>query len=206
MLFVLYTVDLISLIESHGLSAHLYADDTQVHGFCQPAGVAPFSMKLTSCIDKTSGWMKSNRLQSNPDKTKPLWCATSRRQHQLPTTALLINGAAVDPAKSVRDLGIYIDSDLIMRTHVKRNGSCCFAALRQLRQIRRSEPPATFQSLVVTLVLSRLDYGNAVLIDLPAYLVRRKKMRKTFLRGLCGNFFFDFYFKMAHSGVLHFFG
>ena len=34
-------------------------------------------------------------------------------------------------------------------------------------------PPATFQSLVVTLVLSRLDYGNAVLVGLPAYLVRR---------------------------------
>jgi len=36
-LFVLYTVDLITLIESHGLSAHLYADDTQVHGSCRPA-------------------------------------------------------------------------------------------------------------------------------------------------------------------------
>jgi len=49
-----------------------------------------------------------------------LWCATSRRQNQLPATALLIDGAAVDPVKSVRDLGIYIDSDLVMRTHVKR--------------------------------------------------------------------------------------
>jgi len=29
-LFVLYTVDLIPLIKSHSLSAHLYADDTQV--------------------------------------------------------------------------------------------------------------------------------------------------------------------------------
>jgi len=57
--------------------------------------------------------------------------------------------------KSVRDLGIYIDSDLVMRTHVKRTVSRCFAALRQLRQIRRSVPPATLQSLVITLVLSR---------------------------------------------------
>jgi len=60
-----------------------------------------------------------------------------------------------------------------MRTHVKRTVSRCFAALRQLRQIRRSVPPATFQSLVVTLVLCRLDYGNAVLVGLPAYLVSR---------------------------------
>ena len=38
------------------------------------------------------------------------------------------------------DLGIYIDSDLSMRTHVQRTASSCFAALRQLRQIRRLVP------------------------------------------------------------------
>ena len=113
--------------------------------------------------------MKSNRLQSNPDKAEVLWRTTSRRQHQLPITPLLIDGAAVDPAKSVRDLGIYIDSDLVMRTHVQRTVSRCFAALRQLRQIRRSVPPDTFQSLIVSLVISRLDYGNAVLVGLPVY-------------------------------------
>jgi len=34
-------------------------------------------------------------------------------------------------------------------------------------------PTATFQSLVVALVLSRLDYGNSVLVGLPIHLVRR---------------------------------
>jgi len=56
-----------------------------------------------------------------------------------------------------------------MRTHVQRTVSRCFAALRQLRQIRRSVPPDTFQSLIVSLVISRLDYGNAVLVGLPVY-------------------------------------
>jgi len=173
-LFVLYTVDLIPLIESHGLSAHLYADDTQVYGSCRPADVASFSTTLSSCVDATSDWMKSNRLQSNPDKAEILWCATNRRQHQLPTTPLSIDGAAVDPVKSVRDLGIYIDADLVMRTHVQRTVSRCFAALRQLRQIvvlchhQRSS-----HCMVVTLVLSKLDYGNAVLVGLPTHLVRR---------------------------------
>jgi len=49
--------------------------------------------------------------------------------------------------------------------------SQCFASLRQFRQIRRAVPTATFQMLVVALVRSRLDYGNAVLVGIPAYLV-----------------------------------
>jgi len=79
----------------------------------------------------------------------------------------------VDPVTSVRDLGIFIDADLVMRTHVQRTVSRCFAVLRQLRQIRHLVPSVTLQTLVVTLVLSRLDYGNGVLTGLPAYLLRR---------------------------------
>jgi len=44
------------------------------------------------------------------------------------------------------------------------------AALRQLRQIRNSVPTATFQSLVVDRVISRLDYGNDVLVGVPTHL------------------------------------
>jgi len=93
-----------------------------------------------------------------------LWCTTGRRQHQLPTTPLTVNGVPVLP---VCDLGVYIDADLVMRTHVQRTVSRCFAILRQLRQIRHAVPTRTFQTLVVSLVLSRLDYENAVLVGLP---------------------------------------
>ena len=98
---------------------------------------------------------------------------TSRRRHQLPTTAMLIDGVPVTPVQNVRDLGIYIEGDLSMRTHVQRTTSSCFAALRQLRQIRRLVPTATFQTLTVALVNQRLDYGNSTLVGIPAYLLRR---------------------------------
>jgi len=49
--------------------------------------------------------------------------------------------------------------------------------LRQLRQIRRSVPTDTFQTLVVSLVLTRLDFGNSVLAGLPVSLVRRLRLR-----------------------------
>ena len=61
----------------------------------------------------------------------------------------------------------------MMRTHVQRTVSGCFAVLRQLRQICNSALTATFQTLVVALVMSRLDYGNSVLIGLLTHRIRR---------------------------------
>ena len=54
-----------------------------------------------------------------------------------------------------------------------RFGHMCFATLRQLRTIRRSVPLPVFQLLVAVLVLSRLDYCNNLLINLPASLIQR---------------------------------
>ena len=120
-----------------------------------------------------SDWMRSNRLQLNMDMTEFTWCTTSRRQHHLHTTNIKVGSTPVTPSTSVRDLGIFIDSDLVMRTHVQRTVLRCFAALRQLRSIRRSVATSTMQTLVVSLVLSRLDYGNATLVGPPIYLQRR---------------------------------
>ena len=58
-----------------------------------------------------------------------------------------------------------------MQTHVQRSVARCFAVLHQLRSIRRDVPSSVYQSLVVALVLLRLDYGNATLAGCsqPAY-------------------------------------
>jgi hypothetical protein len=85
-LFVLYTADLIHLIERHSLHPHLYADDTQVYGYCSPADVSQLQSRVSSCVDDIASWKQSNRLKLNTDKTEVLWCATSRRHYQLPTT------------------------------------------------------------------------------------------------------------------------
>jgi len=166
-LFILYTADLVAFIESLGLSPHLYADDTQIYGSCTPSHVDIFLSEVANCVVAVADWMQSNRLQLDDNKTEFMWCTTDRRQHRLPTVGPIIGSFSATPASTVRDLGVYIDTDLSMSTHVRRTVSRCFATLRQLRTIRRQVPTAVFQSLVTALVLPHLDYCNSVLYGLP---------------------------------------
>jgi len=171
----LYTAGLIDLIEGHGLRPHLYDDDTQIKGSCHRGSVAQLPSTLSICLDDVSLWMRTNTLQLNTSKTDIFCCTTSRRHHCLPTTPVRIRADDVLPSTKVRDFGIFIDSDVTMRSHVRRTVFGCFAVLRELRSIRRSVPDSVFQSLVVALVMPRprLDYGNATLAGLPAFQLRR---------------------------------
>ena len=172
-LSLLYTADLLGLIEQHELIPHLYADDTQICGYSPPSDVLQLQERVSGCVDDVAKWMQSNRLQLNTAKTEVLWCASIRRQHQIPQSGLRVGVDVIVPSASVRDLGIYLDCDVSMRTHVSKVVSSCFAVLRRLRSIRSSVTRPVFVSLVVSLVLSRLDYGNATLAGITDRLMDR---------------------------------
>jgi len=91
----------------------------------------------------------------------------------MPQAPVRVGEDLITPAASVRDLGIYLDSDTSMRSHVSKTVSNCFAAFRRIRSIRCCVPRQAMLSLVVSLVLSRLDYGSATLVGLPAYQTDR---------------------------------
>jgi len=112
---------------------------------------------LSLCISDVAERMRSNRLQLNADKTEMIWCTSSRRQHHIPT-APFVNGAdVITPVSSVRHF--HLDSDVSMRTHISKTVSACFAVLRQTRSIRRSATRPVLQSLVASLLPTRLDCG-----------------------------------------------
>ena len=131
-LFLLYTADLVNLVKSYDLNPYLYADDTQIYGFSQPATTDELQSRVSQCISAVGDWMSSNRLQLNTSKTEVLWCTSGRRHHQLPTVPLVVGNDMVPPVSSVRNLGIYVDADLSVRTRAENDFRVlCSVALYQ---------------------------------------------------------------------------
>jgi len=73
----------------------------------------------------------------------------------------------IPPSKSVRDLGVHLDSELTMKTHILKVVSCCYHQLRRIRQVRRLVGQDVAQQLVSSFILSHIDYYNSLLSHLP---------------------------------------
>ena len=123
--------------------------------------------------DISYDWMASNRLKLNPSKTELIWLSSSRRSRHCPSGEQTIAGVRITPSLHVRNLGVMVDGELTMGTHVSHLTRTCFYHLRQLRVVRRSLTTDASHSLVRALVHSRLDYCNSVLAGLPQYSLNK---------------------------------
>ena len=89
-------------------------------------------------------------------KTELVWFSSSSNRAKLLNhdTTLHLNTVTITPVDSVRVLDVQLDCAVNMRAHIGKNAASCFFHLRRLRQRRH--------------ILTRLDYCNCVLAELPA--------------------------------------
>ena len=158
--------------EERALPAPVRRRHTDLWVLC-PTATQALLDQVVACISDVSSWMRSNRLQLNADKTEALWCAPARQQQLVPSSPLSVCCDDIVLSKHVRNLGICINSDMSIKTHISRTVSSCFAVLRQIKSIRRSDSQPVLLSLVSSLVLSRLDYRSTVLSGISRQLLDR---------------------------------
>jgi len=99
-----------------------------------------------------------------------MWFGTTAGLRKLPAGSRRIYAGVeiVELVSIVRNLGVWIDSELTMRDYISRTCQSCFYHLHRLRSIRTLLGRDVTIQLVCALVLSRLDYCNSVLAGLPA--------------------------------------
>ncbi|KAI7791282.1 reverse transcriptase, partial [Triplophysa rosa] len=76
------------------------------------------------------------------------------------------------PVTSARNLGVIFDGQLSFNDHIAKTTRSCRYALFNIRKVRPYLTEHAAQLLVQTLVISRLDYCNALLAGLPAKAIK----------------------------------
>ena len=129
--------------------------------YMAPADHSPFPhCRLPSHNVSTASQVGCAQIASNSTLIKLMWCTSTRKLTQRPSSPLAIAGALVHPVYAIHDLSLRSLRPRGASTHVRRTVSRCFAALRQLRHLRRYATNNCYLSLVVSLVHTRLNYSN----------------------------------------------
>lgn len=176
LLFLIYILPLKDIIDQHGLLRHGYADDTQLYLHFPQRDIAKFHhaiAKLEACIEDVRTWMILNKLKLNDDKTEFMVITSKyyQKTYQQLNPDLTVGGVSIKPTKSVRNLGAMFDCVMSMETHVNCIKRSMHFHLRQIGKIRRYLDDDTCHLAVRSLVLSRLDYANILLLGLPQTLL-----------------------------------
>ncbi len=153
-----------SVIQKHGFSYHCYADDTQLYLSFHPDDLT-IAARISTCLADISCWMKDHHLQLNLAKTELLVVSANPSFHHNFTFQL--GSSTITPSKTARNIGDVIDK-LNFTDHITKTAQSCRFALYNIKKIRPFLSEHATQLHVQALVLSRLDYCNALLVGLPA--------------------------------------
>ena len=119
---------------------------------------------MTTCFREIVSWTSSNRPRLNPDKTEAIWFGSPAGCSRIGSPTLQLIGATIIPSQTVRSLGVYLDTSLT-GPHVGLVAAGCYAKLRILKEAKPFVPHQIFISLIVQLILSKLDYCNSILVN-----------------------------------------
>jgi hypothetical protein len=188
MIFALYVAPILNVISSQNVQCHQYADDTQLYvGISAPNGPLP-STVLDECTTEVQNWFLQNGLCLNPLKSEVLIIGTGYQLRKIdPTSPILVAGCPIIPSSEIKSLGVTIDQQLNFKSHVDKVCKAAYFHIRALSHVKHSLPPDTLRTIAVSIVGSRLDYCNALLVGTSSTnIAKLQRVQNTLARVVTG--------------------
>jgi len=187
LLFIMYTTPLGSLLQQQNTDYHLYADDTQLYLKFEPADFGAAAVHMENAIRMVHSWMSHNMLKLNTSKTEVLVIANKQHLESFRDASLRVGGDDIKLTSTARNIGVTFDSTLSMIPHINSSARSANYHLRNIGRVRKFLTKAATEQLVHSLVTCRLDYGNALLVNVPkCHLSKLQTVQNTAARIITG--------------------
>ena len=160
----------------------MYADDTQLYVEFprdQPAHATTVTDRISRCTADVKSWMVSHNLLLNECKTEAVVVsAAQNRKRVQPPVDLVIDvcGCSVTPKLFIDDIGFVFDDTMSMAAQIRRVCQVAYCHIRSIATIRNCLSTTAYKTIIHASVMSRLDYGNAMLYGLPETQLRKLPM------------------------------
>ncbi len=122
---------------------------------------------MSQCLGSIQTHLMSLRLLINPEKTKVMWCQSSRMRSTI-DSPIVFGSTILSPVNQVKYLGVTLDSHMSLSANVTQTSKTCFSMLRRLYSLRGLLTLPVLKNVTSALVLNRLDYCITIHAGLPA--------------------------------------
>ena len=125
-----------------------------------------------------------NGLQLNPIKSEVIQFTAVRGRDKVDDVPSVgLSNAIIQPASSIRSLGVTLDRKLSFDQHVNNTFRSCYHHIRAVRHIRESLPDEVAKTVACSVIGSRLDYCNALLSGMSkSNITKLQRVQNTLAR------------------------
>jgi len=177
-LFNLYIRSIYGCVKNLGFNISGYADDHQVFkSFGTTSQGMVLIYDLDRCFQEIKRWMSRYYLQLNDGKTQIIVFGSTNILKEIQINGInTSSGTTVRFISTVKNLGIYMDSQLTLSNHVVNLKKKCFLTLRNICKIRFLLTKDQLKVIVNSLVVSCLDYCNGLFYGLTEKLLMQLQL------------------------------
>ena len=182
--FNIYVRSQPQVFEENGFETAAFADDSN--------GSKTFSIKfqynilkndVAKCIENVVKWSNFMFLKINPDKTEIILFYPKSLQDQVIIKGSFVEDDCIRHSEAVKNVGVWLDKNLSFDKHVNAIVSHCYKLIKNISRIRKVITKEQTEILVHSVISSKLDYCNSLLINTSqANLFKLQKVQNTAAR------------------------
>ena len=171
-LFIAYASTLDPVVQPSGLELTGFADDHSIRTTFKPSkldhkGECDTIANIEETMLKVKSWMDQVCLKLNEAKTEFIYFGWPSQLGKCTVSTIDINGENIARSKVTKYLGAHLDSALNFKKHIKTKCKAAMFNLQRIRAARKYLTKSASNKLIISLVISHLDYANGLLGGLP---------------------------------------